>query len=80
MGRLGIRTALERTKVKELERRTTQTVSARVGGGFLYHAQQVRGPRVAQKCLNLGEISQLVIQNVTGKMKINHETRDKKRD
>lgn len=31
----------DRDMVKELERRTTQTVSARVGGGFLYHAQQV---------------------------------------
>jgi len=27
-------------KVKELERKTTHTVSARVGGGFLYKMQQ----------------------------------------
>ena len=27
-------------KVKELERNATHTVSARVGGGFLYHTRQ----------------------------------------
>lgn len=28
------------TEVKELERTTTHTMSARVGGGFLYHTRQ----------------------------------------